>query len=169
MWELDHKESWALKNWCFWTVVLGKTLESPLDSKEMKSINPKGNQPWIFIGRTAAKTEVPKLWPPMQIADSLEKILMLGKTEGKRRRGQQRMKWLDSIINTKYMNLNKLWEIVEDRGAWHTAIHGVVKIWTWLSDWTTTKSSFIQKHTTHMLVHTHESTIHFYLGRYTIS
>ena len=124
----DRKESWAQKNWCFWTVVLEKTLKSHLDCRKIKSINPKGNQPWIFIGRTAAKTEVPKLWPPMQIADSLEKILMLGKTEGKRRRGQQRMKWLDSIINTKYMNLNKLWEIVEDRGAWHTAIHGVAKI-----------------------------------------
>ena len=76
---------------------------------------------------------------------------------------------IDNITDSKHVNLSNLWETVEDRGGWITTIHGVVKIWTWLSDWTTTKSSFMQKHTTHMLVHTHESTIHFYLGRYTIS
>ena len=87
MWELDHKEGWVLKNWCFWTVVLEKTLESPLDCKEIKPINPKGNRPWIFTGKTDAEAEVPKLWPQMWRADSLEKTLILRKIEGKRRRG----------------------------------------------------------------------------------
>ena len=86
MWELDHKESWAPKNWCFWTVVLEKTLESPLDCKEIKPINPKGNQSWIFIGRTDAEAEVPILWPLMWRANSMEKTLMLGKIERRRRR-----------------------------------------------------------------------------------
>ena len=93
MWELDHKEGRALKNWCFWTVVLEKTLESPLDCKEIQPVNPKGNQPWIFIGRTDAEAEAPILWPPMQRANSLEKTLMLGKLEGRKRRGWQRMRW----------------------------------------------------------------------------
>ena len=92
MWELDYKESWTLKNWCFWTVMLEKTLKSPLDSKKIKPVNPKGNQPWIFIGRTEAEAEPPILWPKMPRADSLEKTLKLGKTEGRRRRGQQRMR-----------------------------------------------------------------------------
>ena len=91
-WELDHKENWVLENWCFWTVVLEKTLESPLDCKE---ISLKGNQSWIFTGRTDAEAEAPVLGPLMQRTDSLEKTLMLGKTEGRRRRGWQRMRWLD--------------------------------------------------------------------------
>ena len=91
MWELDYKESWALKNWCFWTVVLGKTLESPLVSKEIQPVNPKGNQSWVFIGRTDVEVETPILWPPDGKTDSLEKTLMLWKIEGGRRRGQQRM------------------------------------------------------------------------------
>ena len=98
-WELDPKEGWALKNWCFWTVMLEKTLESPLDCKEIKPVNPKGNQPWIFIGRTDAEAEAPVFWPPDK-SDSLEKILMLGEIEGKRRRGQQMMRWLDSITDS---------------------------------------------------------------------
>ena len=89
MWELNSKEYWAPKNWCFWTVVLKKTLVSPLDHREIKPVNPEGNQSWIFIGRTDAKAEAPILWP----ADSLEKTLMLGKTEGRRRRG-----WQDKIV-----------------------------------------------------------------------
>ena len=113
MWELDHKECYGLKNWCFWNVVLGKTLESPLDCKEIKPANSKGNQPRIFIGRTDA--EVGHL---MWRADSLEKIQMLGRIEGKRRRGWQRMRWLDSITDSVDMNLSKLQETVEDRGAW---------------------------------------------------
>ena len=98
MWELDHKEGWALKNWCFQILMLEKILESPLHSKEIKPINPKENQPWILIGRTDAEAAAPTLWPLMQKATSLEKTLMLGKTES-RRRGQQRMRWLDSTTD----------------------------------------------------------------------
>ena len=97
MWELDYKESWAPKNWCFWTVVLEKTLESLLDCKEIKSVHPKGDQSWIFIGRTDAEAETPILWPPDWRTESFEKTLMLGKIEGGRKRGRQRMKWLDGI------------------------------------------------------------------------
>ena len=98
MWELNYKESWVLKNWCFWTVVLEKTLESPLDCKEIKPVNPKGNQPWIFLGGTDA--EAPILCHMMRKADSLEKTLMLGEIEGGRRRGRQRMRWLDGITSS---------------------------------------------------------------------
>ena len=95
IWELDCKETWVLKNWCFWTVVLEKTLESLLDSKEIQPVNPKGNQSWIFIGRTDAEAETPILWPP-----DVRNWLMLGKIEGRRRRGQQRMRWLDGITDS---------------------------------------------------------------------
>ena len=97
IWELDHKEGWALKNWCFWIVVLEKTLESFFNCKEIKPVIPKGDQPWIFIGRTDVEAEAAILGHLMQRANSLEKTLMLGKIEGKRRRGHQRMRWLDSI------------------------------------------------------------------------
>ena len=97
MWELGHKESWAPKNWCFWTVVLEKTLESLLDCKEIQPVHPKGDQSWVFIGRTDVEAETPILWPP-DVKNWLiwKKTLMLGKNEGRRRRGRQRMRWLDA-------------------------------------------------------------------------
>jgi len=125
MWELDHREGWASKNWCFQTVVLVKTIESPLDSKEIKPVNPKGNQSWMFIGRTDAEGEAPILWPYLWWrADSLEKTMMLGKTEGKRRRGQQRMRWSEGISDSMDMSMTKPWVTV-DREAWPAAVHGV--------------------------------------------
>ena len=106
MWELDHKEGWALKNWCFWTVVL-KTLESPSGCKEIQPINPKRNQSWIFIGSTDVETETSILWPPDAKNLLIGKTLMLGKIEGSRRRGWQRMRWLDGITNMIDMGLNR--------------------------------------------------------------
>ena len=154
MWELDCEEGWAPKNWCFWTVVLEKTLESPLDRKEIQPVHSEGDQPWDFFGRNDAKAETPVLWPPhAKSFDSLEKTLMLGGIGGRRRRGWQRMRWLDGITDSMDVNLSELRELVMDREAWCAVTHGIAKSRTQLSNWTELNWTI------------HYASILFYVGR----
>ena len=131
-----YKESWVWKNWCFWTVVLEKTLESPLDSKEIQPVHPKGNQSWIFVGRTDAEAEAPVLWPPDVKIWLIGKDPHAGKDWGWEKKGTTEDEmigwnhWLDGHES------EQVWDLVMDREAWCAAVHGVTKSRTWLSNWT---------------------------------
>ena len=136
MWDLDCEESWAPKNWCFWTMVLEKTLESPLDCKEIQPVHPKADQSWVLIVRTDAEAETPILWPPHAKSWLIGKDPDAGRDWGQEEKGMTGDEMAGGITDSMYMCLSKLREFVMDREAWHAGIHGVAKSQTWLSDWT---------------------------------
>ena len=147
MWELDYKESLAPKNWCFWTVVLEKTLESPLDSKEIQPVHPKGNQSWIFIGKTDVEAETPILWPPDLKNWLIWKDPDAGKDWRREEKGTTEDEMVDSITDSMEISLRKFRELVMDRKAWLAAVQAVAKSQTWLSELNWTEHNHTYTHT----------------------
>ena len=139
MWESDCEESWVQKNWCFWIVALEKTLESPLDCKEIQPAHSKGDQSWVFFGRSDAKAETPVLWPPHAKSWLIGKDSDAGRDWGQEEKGTKEYEIMDGINDSMDVSLSEVQELVMDREAWNAAIHGVAKSQTLLSDWTELK------------------------------